>query len=36
MKLEELARRLDVSKATLDVMLRRAQRKVLASHLGQP
>lgn len=35
-KLEELARRLGVSKATLDVMLRRAQRKVLASHLGQP
>jgi predicted DNA binding protein len=34
-KLEELAKRLGISKATLDVMLRRAQRKILASHLGQ-
>jgi predicted DNA binding protein len=33
-KLDELARRLDVSKATLDVVLRRAQRKVVASHVG--
>ena len=33
-KLEELARRLGISKATLDVVLRRAQRKVVASHIG--
>ena len=31
--LEKLARRLEVSKATLDVMLRRAQRKILATQL---
>ncbi len=30
-KLEKLARQLEVSKATLDVMLRRAQRKVIAT-----
>ena len=33
-KLEELAKRLEISKATLDVVLRRAQRKVVASHIG--
>ncbi|HEX7391627.1 MAG TPA: helix-turn-helix domain-containing protein [Thermoplasmata archaeon] len=33
-KLEKLAKRLEISKATLDVMLRRAQRKVIARHLG--
>ena len=33
-KLEDLARRLNISKATLDVVLRRAQRKVVASHVG--
>ena len=33
-KLEELARRMNISKATLDVVLRRAQRKVVASHIG--
>jgi predicted DNA binding protein len=33
-KLDDLARRLNVSKATLDVVLRRAQRKVVASHIG--
>jgi predicted DNA binding protein len=33
-KLDELARRLDISKATLDVVLRRAQRKIVASHIG--
>ncbi len=33
-KLDELAKRLNVSKATLDVMLRRAQRKIVASHIG--
>ncbi len=33
-KLEDLARRLNISKATLDVVLRRAQRKVVASHIG--
>jgi predicted DNA binding protein len=32
--LERLAKRLEVSKATLDVMLRRAQRKLVSSHLG--
>jgi len=33
-KLDDLARRLNVSKATLDVVLRRAQRKVVANHIG--
>jgi len=33
-KLETLAKRLEISKATLDVMLRRAQRKLVASHVG--
>ena len=33
-KLEDLAKRLNISKATLDVVLRRAQRKVVASHIG--
>ncbi|UCE92375.1 MAG: helix-turn-helix domain-containing protein [Methanobacteriota archaeon] len=33
-KLEELAKRLQISKATLDVVLRRAQRKIVASHIG--
>jgi predicted DNA binding protein len=33
--LEKLAKRLEVSKATLDVMLRRAQRKLVASHVGE-
>ena len=33
-RLEDLAKRLNVSKATLDVMLRRAQRKIVASHIG--
>lgn len=33
-RLEDLARRLNISKATLDVVLRRAQRKVVASHVG--
>ncbi len=33
-KLDGLARRMNVSKATLDVVLRRAQRKVVASHIG--
>ena len=33
-KLDDLARRLKISKATLDVVLRRAQRKVVASHIG--
>ncbi|HIH01726.1 TPA: hypothetical protein HA259_06600 [Thermoplasmata archaeon] len=33
-RLEDLAKRLNVSKATLDVVLRRAQRKVVASHIG--
>jgi predicted DNA binding protein len=33
-KLDELAKRLQISKATLDVVLRRAQRKIVASHLG--
>ncbi len=32
--LERLAKRLEISKATLDVMLRRAQRKLVSSHLG--
>ena len=33
--LDKLASRLEISKATLDVMLRRAQRKLVASHIGQ-
>ena len=33
-KLDDLAKRLNISKATLDVVLRRAQRKVVASHIG--
>lgn len=33
--LEQLAKRLEISKATLDVMLRRAQRKILAEQLGR-
>ncbi|MCU0860345.1 MAG: helix-turn-helix domain-containing protein [Thermoplasmata archaeon] len=33
--LEKLANRLEISKATLDVMLRRAQRKLVASHIGE-
>jgi predicted DNA binding protein len=32
--LDELAKRLNISKAVLDVMLRRAQRKIVASHIG--
>jgi predicted DNA binding protein len=32
--LDRLAKRLEISKATLDVMLRRAQRKLVASHVG--
>jgi predicted DNA binding protein len=32
--LDRLAKRLEISKATLDVMLRRAQRKLVSSHLG--
>ncbi len=33
--LDKLAQRLEISKATLDVMLRRAQRKLVASHIGE-
>jgi len=33
--LDKLAKRLEISKATLDVMLRRAQRKLVASHIGE-
>ena len=33
-KLEALAKRLEISKPTLDIILRRAQRKVVASHIG--
>ncbi len=33
--LDTLAKRLEISKATLDVMLRRAQRKLVASHIGE-
>ncbi len=33
--LDKLAKRLEISKATLDVMLRRAQRKLVASHVGE-
>ncbi len=32
--LDVLAKRMEISKATLDVMLRRAQRKLVASHIG--
>jgi predicted DNA binding protein len=31
--LDKLARQLEISKATLDVMIRRAQRKIIASHM---
>lgn len=33
-KLDKLAKRLEISKATLDVMIRRAQKKIIASHMG--
>lgn len=33
--LDKLAKRLEISKTTLDVMLRRAQRKLVASHIGE-
>jgi len=33
--LDKLARRLEISKATLDVMIRRAQKKIIASHMGE-
>ncbi|MGQ9588336.1 MAG: helix-turn-helix domain-containing protein [Thermoplasmata archaeon] len=33
--LERLAKRLEVSKATLDVMIRRAQKKIIASHMRE-
>lgn len=33
--LDRLARQLEVSKATLDVMIRRAQKKIIASHMGE-
>lgn len=33
-KLDDLAKRLQISKATLDVVLRRAQRKIVANHIG--
>lgn len=33
--LDKLAKRMEISKATLDVMLRRAQRKLVASHIGE-
>lgn len=33
--LEKLAKRMEISKATLDIMLRRAQRKLVASHIGE-
>ena len=32
--LDKLSKRLEISKATLDVMLRRAQRKIVASHMA--
>ncbi len=32
--LARLAKRLEISKATLDIMLRRAQRKIIANHVG--
>ena len=34
-KLEKLAKRLEISKATLDVMIRRAQTKIIASHMRE-
>ncbi len=34
-KLDKLAKRLEISKATLDVMIRRAQKKIIASHIGE-
>jgi predicted DNA binding protein len=33
--LDKLAKRLEISKATLDVMIRRAQKKIIASHMGE-
>jgi predicted DNA binding protein len=33
--LDKLAKRLEVSKATLDVMIRRAQKKIIASHMHE-
>jgi predicted DNA binding protein len=33
-KLDDLAKRLEISKPTLDIILRRAQRKVVSSHVG--
>lgn len=33
--LDKLARRLEISKTTLDMMLKRAQRKLTASHVGE-
>ncbi|TFG69837.1 MAG: hypothetical protein E4H25_03835 [Methanomassiliicoccus sp.] len=33
--LDKLAKKLEISKATLDVILRRAQRKLVASHIGE-
>jgi predicted DNA binding protein len=33
-RLDDLAKRLNISKATLNVVLRRAQRKIVASHVG--
>jgi predicted DNA binding protein len=33
--LEKLASRLEISKATLDVMIRRAQKKIVASHMNE-
>jgi len=32
--LEKLAKRLEISKATLDVIIRRAQKKIIAGHMG--
>lgn len=34
--LDKLAKRLEISKANLDIMLRRAQKKLVASHIGEP
>ncbi len=33
--LDKLAKRLEISKATLDVMMRRAQKKIVASHMSE-
>jgi len=33
--LARLAKRLEISKATLDIMIRRAQRKIIANHIGE-